>query len=457
MNNQVSKPDYYAAACPYITAAAGVSVDSHLATITCMREQIAVQTPSHNPQRYAPTFTVAAQPDEHSPHGRATFPTQMPIAGSSTAHPSVNAELVAAIVAALGAGGVIPATGNNAPPQLGEYFSTTITNATSDLPITVIKELKGGFKNYIPLSLCTHKACSNATRATDLFDTEIGLNEKGEIKLKQKTLTAAKDHYLTTDDFTEIRENFVRGMRRHLVLGDESETNGLKVMRCASMFSDFFSTIAARPDFTIDWPSYRGYVIETYTSWVGRRNDSFGLIFDESIFHQYKMKNLIPSMLEHLKHQTGGLLSIKAGSGQAGGSGFAGHGSFVGGGSFTGGGGYSSVRGRGRGAYNGAQYNSFRGGGHQQGFPSSFRTHQTPSTIRCFLCAGPHSYREHQGAAKRLVLGEHGKWVDKALGNQIVCIAFNISPSGCRRSTCNFSHSCSLCGGLSHGSDKCNA
>jgi hypothetical protein len=64
--------------------------------------------------------------------------------------------------------------------------------------------------------------------------------------------------------------------------------------------------------------------------------------------------------------------------------------------------------------------------------------------------------KEHQGNAKRLVLSKHGKWVDKALGNQIICIAFNISLSGCRRPSCNFSHSCSLCGGLSHGSDKCN-
>lgn len=100
-------------------------------------------------------------------------------------------------------------TGSSNPPPSQEYFSETITNSTSELPITVIKELKGGFKNYIPLALCTHKACSNAMRATDLFDTEFGLNEKGEIKLKQKTLTAVKDHYLTTDDFTEIQENFI--------------------------------------------------------------------------------------------------------------------------------------------------------------------------------------------------------------------------------------------------------
>ena len=110
---------------------------------------------------------------------------------------------------ALGAGGAIPAAVGSTPPQATEYFSTTITNTTSDLPITIIKELQRGFKNYIPLLLCMHKACSNATRATDLFNTEIRLNEKGEIKLKQKTLMAAKDYHLTTDDFTEVRENFV--------------------------------------------------------------------------------------------------------------------------------------------------------------------------------------------------------------------------------------------------------
>jgi hypothetical protein len=119
-------------------------------------------------------------------------------------HPVVNAELIMAIMAALGTGGAIPATGGSPPTQPAEFFSATITNTTSDLPIIMIKELKSGFKNYIPLSLYTHKACSNATRATDLFNTEIGLNEEGEIKLKQKTLMAAKDHYLTTDDFTEV-------------------------------------------------------------------------------------------------------------------------------------------------------------------------------------------------------------------------------------------------------------
>jgi hypothetical protein len=181
-------------------------------------------------------------------------------ADSSAAHPVVNAELVVAIMAVLGAGGAIPATipatGSSAPLQLGKYFTATIMNATSDLPITVIKELKGRFKNYIPLSLCTHKACSNATRPTDLFDTEIGLNEKGEIKLKQKMLTAAKDHYLTTDDFTEIRENFVRGMHRHLVLGDDSEANGLKVAQCATQL-EFIQRLHHRDLYFMGWSEKR--------------------------------------------------------------------------------------------------------------------------------------------------------------------------------------------------------
>jgi hypothetical protein len=111
---------------------------------------------------------------------------------------------------------ILQVSGSHPPTR--RFFSKAITNATSKLPLSVIKELKGGFKNYIPLALCTHKACENATRYTDPFDTEIGWTDKGEVKLKQKSMTAAKDHYLTTDDFTEARENFVRGMRKHLVM-----------------------------------------------------------------------------------------------------------------------------------------------------------------------------------------------------------------------------------------------
>ena len=52
----------------------------------------------------------------------------------------------------------------------------------------------------------------------------------------------------------------------------------------------------------LDWPSYRGYIIETYTSWVGQRDDLFGLIFDESLFCKYKMNNLSPLIIKQMKH-----------------------------------------------------------------------------------------------------------------------------------------------------------
>lgn len=84
-----------------------------------------------------------------------------------------------------------------------KFFSNTIMDTTSDLPLPVIKELKAGFKNYILLALCTHKAC-NATRSLDAFNTKIGWTDKGEMRLKQKFMMATKDHYLTMDDFTGI-------------------------------------------------------------------------------------------------------------------------------------------------------------------------------------------------------------------------------------------------------------
>jgi hypothetical protein len=167
----------------------------------------------------------------------------------------------------------------------------------------VIKELKAGFKNYIPLALCTHKACSNATRYTDPFDTEIGWSDKGEMKLKQRSMTAAKDHYITTDDFTKAHENFVRGLRKHLVMNDLNEEVGsssVRALECAEMFAEFFGVIVARPDYTQDWPAYRGYIIESYTSWVGRRDDSYGLIFDEQLFYKHKMTHFTV-LLEQLR------------------------------------------------------------------------------------------------------------------------------------------------------------
>jgi hypothetical protein len=336
-------------------------------------------------------------------------------------------DVLAAIARAMGQSASHITSGQ---PSARRYFSNPITNATSDLPISVIKELKAGFKNYIPLAFCTHKACQNATRSTDPIDTEIGWTEKGEMRLKQKTMNAAKDHYLTTDDFTEIRENFIRGIHKYLVMGEDTGPGGDRAIDCADMFRDFFSIIAARPDYTQDWPSYRGYIVESYTSWVGRRDDTYGLIFDEQLYYKYKMTNLLPNLLEQLSRQS----STGAGGANNGRGG-------------------PGLRGRGRGFQGGGATSSNRGGYQGQG---SFQAQQTSITFKCYLCNGLHSHKEHQGAAARLVANEHGKWVDKLLGNKIVCISFNVSPAGCKRGTgCTYSHSCSLCGDLSHGSAKC--
>lgn len=131
------------------------------------------------------------------------------------------------------------ATNEQASCPTMRYFSKVMTNTTSKLPVAAIKELKGSFKNYIPLLLCTHKACSNATWSTDAFDTEIGMNDRGEIRLKQKTMTAAKDHYLSTDDFTEIWENFTHRMQKHLILGNDVEPQVPRVLDCTDMFREF--------------------------------------------------------------------------------------------------------------------------------------------------------------------------------------------------------------------------
>jgi len=205
----------------------------------------------------------------------------------------------------------------------------------------------------------------------------------------------------------------------------------------------------------LDWPSYRGYIIETYTSWVGQRDDLFGLIFDESLFCKYKMNNLSPLIIKQMKHM-GSTLSNRGGSSSTGGSSFTGGSGFARGGSFVGGSGYAGAWGRGCGVYSGGPYNFVCGGSHPPFFPPSFHPHQlSTATLKCYLCVDPHYHKDHQGSARWLVLNEQGKWINKALGNGIVCITFNSGLNWCRL-TCNYSHSCSLCGDLSHGSRKCN-
>ena len=83
------------------------------------------------------------------------------------------------------------------------------------------------------------------------------------------------------------------------------------------MFLEFFSIIAVRPDYTRDWPLYRGYIIESYTSWMGRRDDMLGIIFDEQLFYQHKVANIVPVNIEQLWQPT---VASSSTSGRQGGS-----------------------------------------------------------------------------------------------------------------------------------------
>jgi len=99
-----------------------------------------------------------------------------------------------------------------------------------------------------------------------MIDTEITWNDKGEMRLKQKVMTAGKDYSLTMDDFTEICEIFIHGMCKYLIMG-EDVPGGDRAMDCADMFAEFFTVIEARPDYMQDWPSYWGYIIESLMGW----------------------------------------------------------------------------------------------------------------------------------------------------------------------------------------------
>jgi hypothetical protein len=151
----------------------------------------------------------------HSGHDHNKLEFQLPNAPQFDLSP----EVINTIAQALAQNSANTMPAHAGPPSTRRYFFHAITNAASDLSLSVIKELKTGFKNYIPLALYMHKACQNATHSTNPMDMEIGWTDKGKMRLKQKAMNAAKDYYLTTDKFTEIRENFIHGICKYLRMG----------------------------------------------------------------------------------------------------------------------------------------------------------------------------------------------------------------------------------------------
>jgi hypothetical protein len=126
-----------------------------------------------------------------------------------------------------------------------KLFSQVITDLMNELLPHIIKALKDGLKTYIPLASCTHKSCHTASHMVDTFEnSNLSVMDKGEFNVKHKLINPARDHHITTDEFLQIRENFVCGICKHLILAGEMETGSPSANVCADIFAVFFSNIA---------------------------------------------------------------------------------------------------------------------------------------------------------------------------------------------------------------------
>ena len=185
-----------------------------------------------------------------------------------------------------------------------------------------------------------------------------------------------------------------------------------------------------------------------YSSWIGWRDNTYGLIFNEGLFFKYKVWHLSLVVLDHLctsgfKNVVGTHVSSSHGQG---------HSSLSWGGSNIG---WESFQ---QSPF--VQHPSLQATSshisNPQNFPHPLQAVSSFHPLRCYLCGGQHVQWDYQGPSKWLITNDQGKWVDKALGNKIIYILFNIGPGSCWCTTCAFSHSCSLCSDTSHGCSCCS-
>jgi hypothetical protein len=140
------------------------------------------------------------------------------------------------------------------------------------------------------------------------------------------------------------------------------------------MFAAFFMSIATRPDWTKDWMVYRGY-LDTYSTWVSRSNNTFGMFFTKQSYVKYQLKTLVPNIQSIVRHQLDN-------PNNAAGKGAASHDN-----ANRGARGSSSAM---RGCGLGNQYNGMCG-------PSMNQAQVRPSgPLKCFLCSEPHFHKVKQ-------------------------------------------------------------
>jgi hypothetical protein len=128
------------------------------------------------------------------------------------------------------------------------------------VPPSVIRILKAGWGEHIPLSALTNHACRTATLSvTRREDTALTIAGDGRLLSKASSIDSSKENTIDIIDWIEAARRFVNAIAKYLHARGDPGPGGPNAAAIAQLFNKHFSSIQARVDFVSNFAAYREY------------------------------------------------------------------------------------------------------------------------------------------------------------------------------------------------------
>lgn len=336
-------------------------------------------------------------------------------------------------------------------PTRGPVHAVPSAQQTSQLdpnevivPARIIRILRAGWTDHIPLDAITNRACRLATfQLTRNTEHGLTMGSDGRIISKASPIDHSKEDKIDVSDWYQASRNLISAIANHLWASGDSAAGGANARRIAEIFSRHFLTLQGRTDFEESFAVYREYDIN-----IRRRYLHQSALFSPAVFQQKLYESIARSHDLQERSSLRDLLSRASASAftpsARPGTTSLTHKSF-----------------KFQGAFQPRSDNGWVARGSAQNPSEKGRSFLAGAladrfgNIRCMFCASSaHKYSSCPGPGRFLRKDSAGVWRDTA--GKTVCINFN-GPITCPRGpACPHLHTCSLCGSGSHSAQSCS-
>ncbi|KAF8063170.1 hypothetical protein FPV67DRAFT_231361 [Lyophyllum atratum] len=301
------------------------------------------------------------------------------------------------------------------PPRVGILLCADETV----IPAKVVKILRAGYREYIPLDSLTDAACTRAATEPVQPDTGFSIGAAGDLRLRTSHLDAKNEVHISLIDWCQAAPTLIRAMRQHFLAAGDDDYGGPNAKIIAMGFERHFELLRLRRDFQSQFDVALAYDMHLRRSWV----------LDSS---QFRMDVFHGDIWDHfMRAKQGTMLNLLKARLDASSS--------------------DSFRNKARTPDTANQARR----GDAAARPNVAAAGDQPR-VRCMFCGSrDHKYPACKHVGLYLHKDNDGKW--RSPTGATYCIGHN-GPKPCARGeACIHVHACSLCGNGLHNAQICPA